>query len=164
MKWNVCIIVIVVFLSCKSSKQNQESKIKTESITEADVGLPERIAFLNLKIVTDSISRTNKIQVLNIKQVNGHLKNKDMGGVRSNNYLTCILYENLIATDTLRIEHPLYRMYEYMNEKNEMQVKEVKNNEAEFFIRFQLKQKTAQVKIIETLNGTITRELITFQL
>jgi len=152
-------------LSCTSSKQVTKLVEMEDSSIHSGIPTEEHIAFINLKIAADSIAHTNKVEMINVNLIKGHLKSNDAGDVRSNNYLTCILYEDSKSVDTIRIEHPLYRTYEYKNENNEMSVKEVKNKEAEFFLRFQLKKgKATQVKIIETLNGILTGELATISL
>lgn len=164
MKGIICIVIVLCFLSCTNHKQvTSLGAIENKSI-QSGIPTEDRIAFVTLKITADSVTGTNEITILEKTLNTGHLKSNNAGAVRSNNYLTCILYNDSKEEDTIRIDHPLFRVYEYKNEKNEMSVKEVKNKEAEFFLRFQLKGKSASVKIIETLNGVKTRELITFSL
>ncbi len=157
MKFNLYIIGMLALVSCTHSKHT--TKAAEEETKVKELPSSERIVFVNLKIKNDSISHTNTIELVNKTVTVGHLKSNDDGAVRSGNFLTCILYEDNAAGDTVKIEHPLYRVYEYMNEKNEMSSKEVKKKEAEFFLRFQLKGKTAQVKIVETLQGNHQKEI-----
>ena len=158
--WN-CFILISVIFSCRSSKQvpaevhPSDHPVATSSV--------EKIVFVNFKIRADSIHHQNSIEVINTVFSEGHLKNNSAGNIRSANKLTCFLYENNAPVDSVTLEHPLYRVYEYMNERSEMVLKETRETAAEFFVRFQIREKTDKIKVMETVNNT-TKELIFFTL
>ena len=154
MYWKLCMIVLLISGSCNSTKPVKEATRVNDSSGKTEVASSERIVFVNLKIKTDSVSGKNKIELINKTIAAGHLKNSAEANVRSNNYLTCILFEDKVASDTIKLEHPLYKTFEYMNEKNEMSLKQMNVKEAEFFLRFQLKGKATTIKILETINGT----------
>lgn len=144
MYWKLCIIVLLILGSCNSTRPVKEVKRSNDSIAITGEVSSERIVFVNLKIKRDSVSGKNNIELINKTFTTGHLKNGMKGNGRSNNYLTCILYEDKLASDTIRLDHPLYKTFEYMNEKNEMTLKQMDVKEAEFFLRFQLKGKKSR--------------------
>jgi hypothetical protein len=162
MNFSVCFLLTLVFVSCTNSRHASQIAAANAAVkSETPV---ERIMFINLIIRHDSISGNNKVEFLNKTISEGHLKSSEGGTIRGGDFLTCILYEDSKSMDTVRLEHPLYRVYEYMNEKNEMKLKAHQKKEASFFLRYQWKGKQVQVKILETLQGRNEKEIALIQL
>lgn len=161
MRFSTYVINMLFFLSCSSSKPVAE---KETEAWDKEIPASERIVFINLKIATDSIEQVNRVTLLNKTITNGHLKNNDGGAIRSTNVLTCILYEDGRSSDTVLLQHPLFRVYEYKNEKEQMMLKESNEKEATFFLRYQLKGKTAQLKILESIQGSNQKEIALIKL
>ena len=160
MRLTGCAICLFIFFACGTSKPVAE-KEKEEAIKSVQ---EERIVFVNLKITVDSVLKRNRIDVIDKTVATGHLKNNGGGAIRSNSYLTCIVYEDGQSNDTIMLQHPLYRVYEYMNEQQQLMLKETDEREATFSLRFQLRGKQAQLKILETIHGNSQKEIALIKL
>jgi hypothetical protein len=151
MNFSVCFLLTLVFVSCTNSRHASQIAAANAAVkSETPV---ERIMFINLIIRHDSISGNNKVEFLNKTISEGHLKSSEGGTIRGGDFLTCILYEDSKSMDTVRLEHPLYRVYEYMNEKNEMKLKAHQKKEASFFFTLSMERKTGSGKNPGNLAG-----------
>ncbi|NHM07270.1 hypothetical protein G4D82_08565 [Flavobacterium sp. CYK-4] len=91
----------------------------------------------------------------------GKMKPEIVRPIDSGNYLIVEIFQDEKRTDTRRIEHPLLKNVEYLNENNQFSTQAVKLDEAEFFIRLQKKGIT-KIKIIETINHKTSNQWQTF--
>ena len=145
---------LLLLISCSSSKPMTETKKESG----------ERSVFINLKITADSVSKNSHVEELDKIVTMGHFDYKHVVTEGALNYLTCILYEDQVSMDTVVVQHPLYRIYEYMMDNGQTQYKEYNQKEAKFSLRFQLKGKTARIKIIEKLVGLYPKEIASINL
>ncbi len=55
--------------------------------------------------------------------------------------------------DTQSIDHPLFKHIEYVNDENELAIKDTILPQADFFIRFQSNGTSNEIRISETINN-----------
>jgi hypothetical protein len=122
----------------------------------------DQIIFITMSITQDPKAGTRVIQVQDLVKSPGTLKNKAEEPLLTGPYLSCIFYSGQLRLDSLHLEHPLYRHLEYVNDQHQLTHKEVKSDQADFFIRFQQGQANG-LKIEERLPESIPKELITIK-
>ena len=149
--------LLLVFLFCYCGA----SKIQTTE-NKALVQIPaDEIVFVVFKITKNAARNT--IAIISTAKSNGKMKTEIERPISSENYLTLEIFENNNLILTKRIEHPLLKNVEYLNESNQYVSKEVDLDDAEFFIRLQKNQGSTKIRILETLKSK-PNELQTFTL
>ncbi len=136
---NSLYLFFLLFLSCGITKEKK-------TIENSEVS---SIYFLNFNIKKEAI--TNKIELISKKEVIGELKSKNQKFYVGENYLSFLIYKGSKIIDSVKIEHPLYKHFEYVDELGNFNAKDSIINEAEFFIRIKTTNETSQIRIIEKL-------------
>lgn len=152
--------ISVSFLGCSTGKKAPNSSTLNRPVQSAYTAGDTGIVFVIMKIYTDSLTHSNKILIQDKIYTTGRVKDHSVGFNHSGSTITCILYEGNKAIDSVRLEHPLHKHVEYLDANNQMGMKEVHLQEAEFSVRFQLKGQGNKIKVLESINrGKKTQEL-----
>ncbi len=150
------LLLTFLFCCCGTSKmQSNESEVATKSPTD-------EIVFAVFKMTKKA--NQNTIEIISTTKSNGKMKPEIERPIDSENYLTLEIFENDNLVQTKRVEHPLLKNVEYLNDNNQYVSKQVDLDDAEFFIRLQKKEGFTKVRIWETLKDTPKKELQTFKL
>jgi len=150
------LLLVLLFSFCGASKSIDEHK---EMTSKSSV---DEIVFVVFKIRKDS--NKNTIEIIATTKATGKMKADLERPIDPENHLTLEIIENNQLVKTLRIEHPLNKVVEYLNEKNQYVSKQVTAGEGEFFIRIQKKTGQSKIRVLETINGKTKNELQTFNL
>ena len=150
------LLLVLLFSFCGASKRSAD---KTEVASKNAV---DEIVFVVFKMRKDS--NKNTIEIIATTKATGKMKADLERPIDPENHLTLEIIENNRLVKTLRVEHPLNKVVEYLNENNQYVSKQVTADEGEFFIRIQKKAGQTKVRVLETLNGKTKNELQTFKL
>ena len=150
------LLLVLLFSFCGASKISAD---KTEVASKNAV---DEIVFVVFKMRKDS--NKNTIEIIATTKATGKMKADLERPIDPENHLTLEIIENNQLVKTLRVEHPLNKVVEYLNENNQYVSKKVSTDEGEFFIRIQKKAGATKVRVLETLNGETKNELQTFNL
>lgn len=150
------LLLVLLFSFCGASKISAD---KTEVVSKSAV---DEIVFVVFKMRKDS--NKNTIEIIATTKATGKMKADLERPIDPENHLTLEIIENNQLVKTLRIEHPLNKVVEYLNEKNQYVSKQVTADEGEFFIRIQKKTGQSKIRVLETINGKTKNELQTFNL
>jgi hypothetical protein len=140
----------VLIISCGVSNQNN-------SDLETEVKQPELTLswFYMFNIHKDNNSSTNIIKLISKKEVAGKMKTESSN--RSSNYLTLYLYSGKKLVDTVAIDHPLYKHYEYTDQNGAFTYKDTIIDNADFVLRAQ--RSITEIRIFETIKNQPKKEL-----
>jgi hypothetical protein len=148
------IIIIILFpiliMGCGVSNHNN-SNLETE-IKETE---PNQSWFFVFNIHKDGNNSTNIVELVSKKEITGKMKTESTN--RSPNYLTLYLYSGKQLVDTVAIDHPLYKHYEYINQNGTFAFKDIVIDNADFVIKTQ--KNINEVKIFETLKNQPKKQL-----
>lgn len=97
----------------------------------------------------------NSIQLISKKKINGKMKTESTK--RSPNNLVIYLFSDKKLIDTVSIDHPLYKHYEYISIDGTFKYKDTIIQNADFFLRTQ--SDINEIKIFETLKKQPKKEL-----
>lgn len=111
------------------------------------------ISFLVLNICNDSKTNKKTVKLINKSEAIGTFKKQQ--NAPSLNYLTIYSYSKKQIVDSLILEHPLYKHFEYLNDSNNFEVKDTIIDNSDFYIRLQ--NKCDEIKIFETINANSTK-------
>jgi len=150
------LLLVLLFSFCGASKRIDEH---TEMTSKSSV---DEIVFVVFKMQKGS--KKNSIEIISTTKATGKMKADLERPIDPENHLTLEIIENNQLVKTLRVEHPLNKVVEYLNENNQYVSKQVTADESEFFIRIQKKAGQSKIRVLETLNGTTKNELQTFKL
>ena len=150
------LLLVLLFSFCGTSKSIDE---QTEMTSKSSV---DEIIFVVFKMRKDS--NKNTIEIISTTKATGKMKADLERPIDPENHLTLEIIENNQLVKTLRVEHPLNKVVEYLNENNQYVSKQVTADEGEFFIRIQKKAGQSKIRVLETLNGKTKNELQTFNL
>ena len=149
-----CIIIIlfqVLIISCGISNQNT-----SDSETKVKEPQSNLSWFYVFNIHKDNNSSTNIVELVSKNEIAGKMKTESTN--RSVNYLTFYLYSGKQLVDTLSIDHPLYKHYEYVAQNGAFRLKDTLINNADFVLRTQ--RSINEIKIFETLKNQPKKQLI----
>lgn len=99
---------------------------------------------------------TNIVQLISKKEIDGKMKTESTS--RSTNNLTFYLFLDKQLIDTVSIDHPLYKRYEYANLDGTLKYKDTIINNADFVLRTQ--SNINEIKVFETLKKEPKKQLI----
>jgi hypothetical protein len=122
------------------------------------------IVFMVLNIRRDLIDNKHIIKLVSKTECNGKIKNQPKNILCSGNYLTIYQYNDKNIVDSIILEHPLYKHFEYLDDNDNFSVKDTIIDKADFFFRIQAESNTTKLKILETLKNKSREELITIEL
>ena len=131
MKTIIFYFFLIIISACNTPKKVEKIDISNQNQAKS------AIFFLSFKIYKDLKKGTNIIELIDKTKVEGELKRVDdsQNLAEDNLILEFIDHEKIVKTIVL--PHPLQKNVEFA-EGNELKSKQVKLNEAEFFIRLQL--------------------------
>jgi hypothetical protein len=150
------LLLVLLFSFCGASKSIDEH---TEMTSKSSV---DEIVFVVFKMRKGSTK--NSIEIIATTKATGKMKADLERPIDPENHLTLEIIENNQLVKTLRVEHPLNKIVEYLNDNNQYVSKQVIADEGEFFIRIQKKAGQSKIRVLETLNGNTKNELQTFNL
>lgn len=123
------------------------------------------IGFLVLNIQQASKESAPEISLVSKTASAGNFKKRSEQNEATGNYLTLyFLSGRRHIADSVRIAHPLYKHYEYLDANNQLATKDTVVDNANFMVRFQTTSEITHVTISETLTGAGTRPLATIKL
>lgn len=140
-------------MSCGVSNYNHTA---SDSETEVKETQPNLSWFYIFTIHRDNSSPTNIVELVSKKEIAGKMKTESTH--RSVNYLTVYLYSGKQLVDTLSMDHPLYKHYEYVGENGAFKYKDTLINNSDFVLRTQ--RDINEIKIFETLKNQAKKQLI----
>jgi hypothetical protein len=155
------IVLFIIFQSFASCVSKVNLVKNTTPLEKSD---PNEIVFLFFKINKDLDSKTNKVEFIKSVKSEGTIKNNIEKEIGSENYLTLEVYNGNTIVKTILMDHPLYKDFEYLDEKNNFQRKKVEVNSEEFSVRLQISGSNSSVKIYETLKMNPKKELLSLKL
>ena len=134
MRYIYLFILILLIYSCATNKLVVRSEVISEN------AFNDSIVFVTMKIRIDSLQHKSDIKVLTIIKKPGTLKGSLDEDIEGKNYLKCVLLDiNNIPKDSFCIAHPLFRVFESVDEDNRLFKKDVELKEVEFFVRLEKK-------------------------
>jgi hypothetical protein len=147
------IVIVILFpiliMSCGVSNHN--SNLETE-VKEPE---PNQSSFFVFNIHKDNNNSTNIVKLVSKKEITGKMKTESTN--RSPNYLTLYLYSGKQLIDTVAMDHPLYKHYEYIGQNGTFAFKDTVLNNADFVVRTQ--KNINEIKIFETLKNQPKKQL-----
>jgi hypothetical protein len=147
------IVIVILFpiliMSCGVSNHN--SNLETE-VKEPE---PNQSSFFVFNIHKDNNNSTNIVKLVSKKEITGKMKTESTN--RSPNYLTLYLYSGKQLIDTVAMDHPLYKHYEYIDQNGTFAFKDTVIDNADFVIRTQ--KNINEIKIFETLKNQPKKQL-----
>lgn len=135
-------------MSCGISNHNN-SNLETE-VKEPE---PNQSWFFVFNIHKNN--STNIVDLVSKNKIAGKIKTESTN--RNPNYLTLYLYSDKQLIDTVAMDHPLYKHYEYMNQNGTFTFKDTVIDTADFAIRTQ--NNINEIKIFETLKNQPKKQL-----
>lgn len=146
----VILLFQVLIISCGVSNNNN-SNLETE----AKEPEPNLSYFFVFNIHKSNTNSTNIVELVSKKEIVGKMKTESTN--RSSNYLTLHLYSGKRLVDTVAIDHPLYKHYEYIDKNGAFAYKDTVIDNADFVIRTQ--KNINEIKIFETLQNQPKKQL-----
>jgi hypothetical protein len=138
----------LLWLSClgcgSSAVKSVSSAPKTSKSAQS------KIVFASF-LISKQLGKNSKIELLSVTESNGKLKKNTEANVPSNDYLTLEITSEQSSKQIFKIEHPLYKTVEYVNDQHQLTSQYVETDQADFFIRFE-KTGPVQIKVSETRN------------
>lgn len=122
------------------------------------------IVFLTFRIDKDSVSKTNKLTLTNKTKSAGKFKKTVEDKPHHANFLTLEVFTKGKPSQTIVIEHPLFKHLEYTDKDNKYAFKDAEVDTEEFFVRIQTNGSDNSVLISETLQNSQKRILLTLNL
>ena len=157
---NIAVVSLFIILLCDGCNASKRSAAETNSrgqgLKTADLKLEEnrgvnKIVFLSFFIsVKDSVKDEYDLRMTDVRYADGTMKkaNAAMNSTEPQ-YLYCELLNGEKETlDIVRVENPLFRVFEYSNEgSNQLQKKAFTAKVGEFVIRFNLNKQTKYLSV-----------------
>jgi hypothetical protein len=160
------ILTLCILISCAASKQATDS---TNAKKSGENGNEKAgIIFVNFKITKDSARENSTVQITRIKIAEGSLKKEHLPPLYKpvfQNNLRLIFEDtngnNIYET---KIEHPLFKRFEYAKEDGSIDSKNVVLKEAVFFVRTNYNPGMKYVRIFEKLTSADEKEIAKLEL
>jgi len=151
--YSLGVIIFSIFIVCCVN-----GKVKNVPAKEADP-IPQMV-FLVLSIQKDSSRATNTIEIINKNTVDGTFK-RDRGEYPDfKEFLRFKIIDSVSGNDSIEIEHPLKKRIEFVNEKNQLEAKQLDLQKEEFLVRLPVKSSCSKIEIWEKL-GDSPQKLLT---
>ena len=157
---NISFFLIVIIFVCDGCNSIKESATQTNNRGKGLKIVPlkldenrvvNKIVFLTFSIsVKDSMNDEYDLRMTNVKYADGTMKkaNAEMNSAEEQ-YLYCEFLNGEKETmDIIRVDNPLFRVFEYTNEgSNQLQKKAFASKVGEFVIRFNLNKQTKYLSV-----------------
>lgn len=141
----------VLIIGCGASNNNN-SNLETED-KEPE---PNLSYFFVFNIHKNNNNSANMVELVSKKEIAGKMKTESTK--KGSNYLTLFLYSGKQLIDTVAIDHPLYKHYEYIGTNGTFAYKDTLLDNADFVIRTQ--KNINEIQIFETLKNQPKKQLI----
>lgn len=141
------LFILFVFVSCHAQKPAGKVETPVPVVIAAD----NSILFLSFGIRKDSLLLQPEIKLISKMIGAGKMKGRPATVGSTPEFLTFFFYGSSGVLDSLVVDHPLHKHVEYTDENNTFSSRDITVEEAEFFIRIQLKGNPDKLKIFETL-------------
>jgi hypothetical protein len=151
---SLCLTLIIA--SCAISS----SSTQTNEIPAANS--ENTIVFVVFKIRKGPTKST--VEVVSNTKSTGKMKRQTENTLDSNNAMTIEILKDNKIFQTITMNHPLFKSFEFVATDGKLGRKDVALKEDTFFIRFQTKGEATSIKIRETLSGTVSQEIANFKL
>lgn len=151
------IFLLLPFISCSSLPG-----VSTRAISPVQ-GMKPRIVFLMMRMIRDSLSGSNSVELVKKTILDGSLKKQKNSEVHFGEYLSIEVLEEGTPPHTFSIDHPLVKHVEYEQNK-ELVAKEIRLNKSEFFVRLQVHKAAATVNIYENTGNSARKKLLSIPL
>lgn len=140
------IIIFLLLLTATACKTSQD--------LTSEVNNPEpKILFVGLKIIRNSLVQQSTLHLVKQTEGIGQLKKTNQTSIKYPNFLTLYAYQKEVLIDSVKIEHPLYKHFEFIDDQSKFNVKDTVIGEADFFVRFQATSKITEITVKENLFG-----------
>ena len=149
-KFAIVILFPILIMSCGVSNHNN-SNFEPE-IKEPE---PNKSWFFVFNIRKDNTNSTNIVELVSKNEISGKIKTESTN--RNPNYLTLYLYSGKQLIDTVAIDHPLYKHYEYIDQNGTFAFKDTIINNADFVLRTQ--KNISEIILFETLKNHPKKQL-----
>ena len=117
------------------------------------------VIFVFLTIHKDSSDKKHIVEMVRKTESSGKIKKQFQNTFHSDNYLSIYVYNDKNLVDTMKIEHPLYKHFEYLDENNSLTAKDTVLDKADFFFRIQKQGHSNEIRIFETLKNKPRKEI-----
>lgn len=134
---------LLILAACKNSQ---------EIIPEVKNAEP-KILFVGLKIKRNAPDKQPILQLVQQTEVIGQFKKTNQTSFNHPNFLTLYAYQKEVLIDSVKIEHPLYKHFEFIDDHSKFSVKDTVIGQADFFVRFQATSKITEIKVNENVFG-----------
>lgn len=145
-------LIVFALLGCVTAWSCKTSTVQPAVEKKDPV---EGLVFLTFVMKNDSVS-AKSIQLIGKTIVNQKLKSDPQNSTAANRIWISQLNGAGKKMSSVAIDHPLFRRVEIANEAGQLQSKELKLNDAEFFARVTLFTQTEYIQLEEELSGKIT--------
>lgn len=153
---NICLIILVALISsCGSTRKKDSHNLKNNNDQEN----VNKITFLFLKIKKDPNGTKNLVELVDIKESTGRIKDHRI--YTAPYYLSIYALSGDQIVDSLALKHPLYKHLEYIDENQKFAFKDTIVQSEDFFVRLQ--GNFNKLKIFETLKNKPTKLLKTIK-
>jgi hypothetical protein len=160
------IFISFVLFSCGISKRNDNSTLQSKSNNSEEK--QAKLIFANFKITKDSTQDNSTITLTQIKITDRSIKKANLADPYKPAYQNELRYEfeNADGKDIYenKIEHPLFKKFEYNNDDGSIGTKEVVLQEAVFSIRTDYSAEMKHVRFFEKLSNTEEKEIAKLEL
>lgn len=111
------------------------------------------VVFAVLNIQKDPVLEKSVIKLVSKTQTPGTIKKQNQQPHRGDTYLSISVYNKIELLDSMTIDHPLYKHLEYVTADHTFESRDTVLDQSEFFIRFQSKGNSVELRIKETINN-----------
>lgn len=148
-KYIILILLQILIQACGVSKNtsNLENQIKEPQ---------SNISWFYVFTIYKDDKDTNIVQLISKKEIDGKMKTESTS--RRTNNLTFYLFSDKQLIDTVSIDHPLYKRYEYANLDGTLKYKDTIMSNADFVLRAE--SDIDEIKVFETLKNQPKKQLI----
>ncbi len=148
------VFLLVLLTACTFKKAQENDQLPNE----------DKIVFLVFKASRDASLANTQVQLIKKIETTGIIKKSEKRSEPGANYLKFVFYEDGYFYDSIKIEHPLFKHFEYLDEANKFAVKDTMVLESEFFHRFQLRNRKYVMQIFEIVNNQAPYAIKAFDL
>jgi hypothetical protein len=149
------LLLSILLLSCSTARRIEPDQTNLQNRDQ------DLIGFLVFKIRKDSVRGKDVIELVSKTQSDGKIKGNSPASTDFEDYLTIEVFKQNKLINVTFIEHPLYKHVEYVDEQGNLSTKYIELDQAEFFVRLQMKGNSNKIRISETLKNAPKRELKT---
>lgn len=153
------VLTVLSLTGCKSSKP----AVVADRSTNDEIAASDSIAFLIMTIAQNSATQKNEIIKQRIKVSAGTLKTETHSAIAANQ-LKGYIWQGGVLRDSVIVNHPLYKHFEYFDDGGKATAKDTLVNKAEFFLRFQKPVADAEIRLFEQIKNASPSHLITIKL